>query len=164
MSGDDTPIAEPALEDRLPLLENGKALTTSKPATRRGPNWSLRLLSLILVLLLGGFLGLYFQGPALRALFDWTSLKPGAGARQPIALPVDRVPSPERIAAMALGDVSHWGACNQPAGLSRSRCRKGLATPVSTASWYQRAISWLRAMCWQNSTISFCSSPPSPPP
>ena len=69
----------------------------------------------LLILLLGGVIGLYFQGPALRAVFDWTRLEPGAGARQPIALPVDRVPSAERVAAMAVGDVVALGRL-QPAG------------------------------------------------
>jgi HlyD family secretion protein len=51
----------------------------------------------------------------MRAIFTWTSLEPGAGARRPIALPVDRVPSPERVAAMATGDVVSLGRL-QPAG------------------------------------------------
>lgn len=69
----------------------------------------------VLLLLFGGVIGLYFQGPALRAVFDWTRLEPGAGARQPIALPVDRVPSAERVAAMAAGDVVALGRL-QPYG------------------------------------------------
>ncbi len=69
----------------------------------------------LLVLLFGGVVGLYFQGPALRTIFDWTALEPGAGARQPIALPVERVPSLERVAAMATGDVVALGRL-QPSG------------------------------------------------
>lgn len=72
-------------------------------------------MTVVVILFLGGFAGLYFQGPALRAVFDWTRLEPGAGARQPIALPVDRVPSTERVAAMAVGDVVALARL-QPAG------------------------------------------------
>ncbi|MEH0076983.1 HlyD family efflux transporter periplasmic adaptor subunit [Pannonibacter sp. Pt2] len=70
---------------------------------------------MFLTLLIGGVGGLYFQGPAVRAIFAWTSLEPGAGARQPIALAVDRMPSPERVAKMAKGDVVALGRL-QPAG------------------------------------------------
>jgi HlyD family secretion protein len=100
---------------RLPLLDNGKARAPARPAVWRGPGGLLLALVLVPVLLLGGVLGLYFQGPALRAVFAWTNLEPGAGARQPIALPVERVPSPERVAAMASGDVVALGRL-QPAG------------------------------------------------
>ena len=86
-----------------------------KRAPSASVSWPLRILVLFLALLLGGVIGLYFQGPALRAIFDWTALEPGAGARQPIALPVDRVPSAERVAAMATGDVVALGRL-QPAG------------------------------------------------
>ncbi|MFN4009042.1 MAG: biotin/lipoyl-binding protein [Pannonibacter sp.] len=99
----------------LPLLDNGKDLSSSKPATRRRPRWSLRVLTVFLTLLIGGVGGPYFQGPAVRAIFAWTSLEPGAGARQPIALAVRRVPSPERVASMATGDVVALGRL-QPAG------------------------------------------------
>lgn len=99
----------------LPLLDTGKDPASSKPSQRRGPGWPLRVLVLFVVLFLGGVLGLYFQGPGLRAVFDWTRLEPGAGARQPIALPVDRVPSAERVAAMAVGDVVALGRL-QPSG------------------------------------------------
>lgn len=109
----------PALDgtpaDRLPLLDNGKDKASSKPSPRRRLPWPLRVVVVLLVLFLGGVLGLYFQGPGLRAVFDLTSLEPGAGARQPIALPVDRVPSAERVAAMAVGDVVALGRL-QPAG------------------------------------------------
>ena len=119
MSADNTPAPDAApvspIEDRLPLRDTGKAQATSKPSQPRRLNWLLRLLVLVLVLVAGGVLGLYFQGPALRAVFEWTTLEPGAGARQPIALPVERVPSPERVAAMAVGDVVSLGRL-QPAG------------------------------------------------
>lgn len=101
--------------DRLPLLDNGKDRSAMRSPSRTRPNWTLRVLAAALLLLGGGVIGLYFQGPALRAVFEWTRLEPGAGARQPIALPVDRVASPERVAAMASGDVVALGRL-QPAG------------------------------------------------
>jgi len=101
--------------ERLPLLDNGKDRSSFEPSPRGRPAWPLRILMVTVLLLLGGVLGLYFQGPALRAVLDWTSLEPGAGARRPIALPVDRIPSAERVAAMATGDVVALGRL-QPAG------------------------------------------------
>lgn len=115
MSGGETPDPDVTPVDHLPLLDNGKDKAWSKPSPRRRLPWPLRVVVVLLILLLGGVLGLYFQGPALRAVFNWTTLEPGAGARQPIALPVDRVPSPERVAAMAVGDVVALGRL-QPAG------------------------------------------------
>lgn len=104
-----------AQSNSLPLLDNGKDRASSKPATRRRPRWFLRVLAVFLTLLIGGVGGLYFQGPAVQAIFAWTFLEPGAGARQPIALPVDRMASPERVAAMETGDVVALGRL-QPAG------------------------------------------------
>jgi HlyD family secretion protein len=101
--------------DILPLLDTGKDPSSLSPSRRARPGWPLRLLFALVVFFLGGVVGLYFQGPGLRAVFAWTSLEPGAGARQPIALPVDRVPSPERVAAMAVGDVVALGRL-QPSG------------------------------------------------
>ncbi len=101
--------------ENLPLLDNGKDQSSSKLSPRKRTSWPVRALLLVLALLTGGVVALYFQGPAMRAIFSWTSLEPGAGARQPIALPVDRVPSPERVAAMATGDVVSLGRL-QPAG------------------------------------------------
>jgi len=115
VTGDDRPAPDANPVDRLPLLENGREQSSSKPSRKRRAAWPLRLVAVLLLLLLGGVAGLYFQGPALRAVFDWTMLEPGAGARQPIALPIDRVPSPERVAAMAVGDVVALGRL-QPAG------------------------------------------------
>jgi HlyD family secretion protein len=89
------------------------------------------------LLLLGGVLGLYFQGPALRAIFNWTRLEPGAGAGKPIALPVERIPSRERVAALAVGDVLALGrlrpregivAVGLPAGTGDARIEKLLVS------------------------------------
>lgn len=100
----------------LPLADSGKA--RSQPvAASRGP--SLPRLAVIgsALLLLGGVLGLYFQGPALRAIFEWTSLEPGGGASKPIALPIERIPSAERVAALAVGDVLALGRLRPREGI-----------------------------------------------
>lgn len=115
MSSTDRPDGDANGSENLPLLDNGKDKSSSKLLPRKQTSWPVRVLVLVLALLVGGVAALYFQGPAMRAIFNWTSLEPGAGARQPIALPVDRVPSPERVAAMATGDVVSLGRL-QPAG------------------------------------------------
>lgn len=80
----------------------------SLPEARRPSSRGLGLVPIAAItlglLLLGGVIGLYFQGPALRAIFSWTPLEVGAGARKPIALPLERIPSKERVAALAVGD------------------------------------------------------------
>ena len=91
----------------LPLLENGKG-----SGTRSGPHSSGLLVRVALafgLILSGAVAGLYFQGPWVRTFFEMTSLKPGAGARQPIAIPVDSRPSPERVALIETGDVLALG-------------------------------------------------------
>lgn len=115
MTGGYTPATDANHLDRLPRLDTGKAPSAPKPFRRTRPSWPLRVVIVALLLMIGGVIGVYFQGPAIRAVFDWTRLEPGAGARQPIALPVERVPSPERVAAMAVGDVVALGRL-QPAG------------------------------------------------
>lgn len=115
MAAGDTAPPDTPRTDRLPLLETGADRASPKPSPRRGARWPLNILIVVLILLVGGVGGLYFQGPGLRAIFELTRLEPGAGARQPIALPVDRVPSAERVAAMATGDVVALGRL-QPEG------------------------------------------------
>ena len=110
-----TPLEDTTVSNTLPLLDNGKDRSSSKITSRKKSSWPLKALIAVSLLLIGGVIGLYFQGPAIRAVFDWTKLEPGAGARQPIALPVDRVPSAERVAAMATGDIVSLGRL-QPAG------------------------------------------------
>ncbi|MCO6406924.1 HlyD family efflux transporter periplasmic adaptor subunit [Hoeflea alexandrii] len=107
-------------EDRsakLPLLDNGKDHSSLKPPSTRKRSWLVQVLTVFAVLIVGAIVGMYFQGPALRAVFEWTSLEPGAGARQPIALPVDRVPSAQRVAEMATGDVVALGRLQPKAGI-----------------------------------------------
>lgn len=115
MSAGAMPPSDAPAVASLPLLDTGKDPSSLAPPRRARAGWPLRLLGAIVVFFLGGVIGLYFQGPGLRAVFAWTNLEPGAGARQPIALPVDRVPSPERVAAMAVGDVVALGRL-QPSG------------------------------------------------
>ncbi|AOG12826.1 HlyD family efflux transporter periplasmic adaptor subunit [Agrobacterium sp. RAC06] len=115
MSPGNHPSEDATVSNTLPLLDNGKDRSSSKITQRKKSSWPLKALIVVSLLLIGGVIGLYFQGPAIRAVFDWTKLEPGAGARQPIALPVERIPSPERVAAMATGDVVSLGRL-QPAG------------------------------------------------
>ncbi len=115
MTPGNQPSEDATVSNTLPLLDNGKDRSSSKITQRKKSSWPLKALIVVSLLLIGGVGGLYFQGPAIRAFFDWTKLEPGAGARQPIALPVERVPSPERVAAMATGDVVSLGRL-QPAG------------------------------------------------
>jgi len=91
----------------LPLLENGKGSTARSPV--RSSRFLLRTALVVALLFAGAVGGLYFQGPWVRAFFNLTSLEPGAGARQPIAIPVDRIPSPERVAEIQVGDVLALG-------------------------------------------------------
>jgi len=92
----------------LPLLDDGRG--SPKPAApARQPRAIVRAVAVLLLLFAGGVLGLYFQPPGLRAFFRASGLEPGDGARVPIALPVERTPSPERVAAVASGDVTALG-------------------------------------------------------
>ncbi len=116
----------------LPLADSGKA--ANAPVARRARPSLLSIAAVAMgLLLLGGVLGLYFQGPALRAIFNWTPLEPGAGASKPIALPLERIPSKERVAALAVGDVLALGrlrprdgivAVGLPAGTGDTRIEK----------------------------------------
>lgn len=85
----DTPI-EKAVEESvaLPLEDNGKAAATSGHArpwlTFLRKLWRLPVLALIVVL--SGTIALYFQPPALKAIFSITGLQPGGGTDTPIAV------------------------------------------------------------------------------
>lgn len=92
----------------LPLLDNGTGAKAPREPRRRFGRLA-RTAAAALLIVAGGILGLYFQGPGVRAFFEVSGLRPGAGARTPIVLPVERVPSPERVAAMAAGDVVALG-------------------------------------------------------
>jgi HlyD family secretion protein len=99
----------------LPLLENGKG--SGAGAGARSSALLVRLAIAFALVLAGAVIGLYYQGPWVRAFFDLTSLEPGAGARQPIAEPVDRTPSPERVALIESGDVLALGELRPRGGI-----------------------------------------------
>lgn len=85
----DTP-SEGVIEDcvALPLEDNGKATATSDRARPwlifLRKLWRLPVLALIVVL--SGTIALYFQPPALKAIFAITGLQPGGGTDTPIAV------------------------------------------------------------------------------
>lgn len=72
----------------LPLEDNGKAAPTSGgPRPWRSFLRKLwRLPVLIIIVLLSGTIALYFQPPALKAIFAITGLQPGGGTSTPIAV------------------------------------------------------------------------------
>lgn len=105
---DRTPLKVDA-SGALPLLDNGKDRSSSEQAPRRQRVWPRRVLGLGAALLLGGVIGLYFQGPVMRTAFDWTGFKPGAGSQ------AVRVPPEERAATRSKDDVVALGRL-QPAG------------------------------------------------
>lgn len=125
------PVDHECATGPLPIVDNGRAETRRR--SRGRPGLLQTAVIAVALLLLGGVIGLYFQGPALRAIFTWTPLQVGAGARKPIALPVERIPSKERVAALAVGDVLALGrlrprdgivAVGLPAGAGDARIEK----------------------------------------
>lgn len=95
--------------EALPLLDNGKDRSSSEHAPRRPLLWPMRVLALVSALLLGGIIGLYFQGSIMRVAYDWTGLKQGGGSH------AVRVPPEARVATLSKGDVVALGRL-QPAG------------------------------------------------
>lgn len=91
--------------ESLPLLDDGTPEDSKRRRWRTSfrPQW---LVAILALLFLGGVLGLYFQGPALRAFYRVTGLEPGGGARQPIALPL---PRPEATAVASIHEVVALG-------------------------------------------------------
>ncbi len=99
-----------AVEHGLPLEDNGiprdEAARPARPAGRR------RLIFVpvfILGVLLGGFIGLYFQPPGLQAAFRFLELEPGAGTNTPIAVAMEKVTQREEVAVLSEGDVVALG-------------------------------------------------------
>lgn len=115
MSKITTPVAGQPDTTKLPLLESGKG--SGARARPQSPALLLRFVVAAALVFAGAVVGLYFQGPGVRAFFDLTSLEPGAGARQPIALPVDRMPSPAQVAKIESGDVLALGVLRPRDGI-----------------------------------------------
>lgn len=80
----------------LDIIDHDEQAAT--PATRNGKWRRLWLLPVCLLsLMMGGFIGIYFQPPGLRALFSVTGLEPGGGTSRPFALPAG-VALPDEVA------------------------------------------------------------------
>ncbi|WP_313136543.1 HlyD family efflux transporter periplasmic adaptor subunit [Paracoccus jeotgali] len=79
----------------LPLPVQTAPDTDPTPGgARRRWRWMVLLPLIPLLILIGGIVGLYFQPPGLRLVFDSTGLTPGAGSSAPIALPPEiRLPA-----------------------------------------------------------------------
>jgi HlyD family secretion protein len=101
--------------DALPLLDNGKDRSASNRTPRGRLLWPIRILGLVSTLFLGGVIGLSFQGPVMRAVFNSTGLEPGTGSRLPMGQRAFAVPLEERVVTMPKGDVVALGRL-QPAG------------------------------------------------
>ncbi|MCG8317169.1 MAG: HlyD family efflux transporter periplasmic adaptor subunit [Pseudomonadales bacterium] len=89
-------------EPPLPLEDNGKKTGFQMPSPsshrigliHRFKLWRIPLM--LVFLFTGAVIGMYFQGPALRAFFGLTGLQPGAGTSTPIAVPAPLpLPAPE---------------------------------------------------------------------
>lgn len=98
------PAAAPAGEvsaGNLPMVvvDRSRAVTViAEPAWRR---WLMRARFVPLVMLLmmlGGIIGLYFQPPGLQAFFRVFGLAPGGGTSRPIAVPAPPRQQPEAVA------------------------------------------------------------------
>lgn len=53
------------------------------------------------LVMLGGIIGLYFQPPGLRKVFELLKLQPGGGTKHPIAVPVGSTPAPIAKASLS---------------------------------------------------------------
>ncbi|WP_208347501.1 HlyD family efflux transporter periplasmic adaptor subunit [Pseudaestuariivita rosea] len=97
-------------EPKLPLKETGVSKAdTAAPAKKRRLRWVPRLAMLWVFLIVGGVIGLYFQPPALRAIFAATGLEPGGGTDTPIAVAIAQIEAAEEIAVLSEGDVVALG-------------------------------------------------------
>lgn len=74
------------------------------PKSRRG-RWLLALPLIPLLMLSGGVVGMYFQPPGLRLIFQRTGLVPGAGSSAPIALPPEIDLPPAVVETIVPSDV-----------------------------------------------------------
>jgi len=96
---------EPARD--LPLLvvrRDEGAVTIAHISRTRRAFRVLRFVPLIMLLVMaGGLIGLYFQPPGLRKVMALLSLQPGGGTSNPIAVPVERKPSPPATPHLVVG-------------------------------------------------------------
>jgi HlyD family secretion protein len=98
--------------DGLPMVvvsRTGAAPTPSSLGMLRGALWKVRFVPLVMAIMMtGGIIGMYFQPPGLKFVFNWFKLTPG-GTSSPIAVPVERrepKPSePQRRVVAGLGKL-----------------------------------------------------------
>jgi len=95
----------PDTDDELPLADPG--LGPGAAPARTGPSRAGLVATALALLFLGAILGLYTQGPGVRAFFKLSGLEPGGGSRHPIALPapaeavtVEASPAPTEVIAL----------------------------------------------------------------
>lgn len=93
----------------LPLVDNGLAEQSPKPAPQKRMSrlWLVPLL--MVTLFTGAVIGMYFQPPGLRVFFGVTGLQPGAGTDTPIAVAIQKVKAQEVVAVVSEGDVVALG-------------------------------------------------------
>jgi HlyD family secretion protein len=113
--------AHPERTDAPPDAESLPLLVVARdrdPAPKAAPRWwwmlwRVRFVPLLLLLVMsGGVIGLYFQPPGLRLLFGVLGLQPGGGTSRPIAVPAPRRREPAAplpAAVVALGKVLPMG-------------------------------------------------------
>ncbi len=94
----------------LPLRDNGLSDAPARPArTSLLRRAVVRAPLLLATLILGAFIGLYFQPPGLQAAFRATGLQPGAGNDTPIAVATQQVQTQQEIAVVSEGDIVALG-------------------------------------------------------
>lgn len=110
------PFAPPAQQrgDGLPLVVVKPALPTAPPSRVRKVLRRMRFLPLIpLLVMTGGFIGIYFQPPGLQFMMRTLGLEPGAGTSSPMATavrrPVESPPASATRLVVGLGRIIPLG-------------------------------------------------------
>lgn len=94
----------------LPLADSGAVKASPAMAPKASGRSRLFVIPLFVATLFSGaVIGMYFQPPGLRAFFNVTGLKPGAGTTTPIAVAIRQVTTQEQIAVISEGDVVALG-------------------------------------------------------
>ena len=110
-------------EDLSPNAREAVALPLADPGTGNADQSSVghvrfrgvvrkvlgRVAPFAVALVLGGFIGLYFQPPGLQAVFQVTGLQPGGGTDTPIAEAIDTVRDQTELSVVSEGDVVALG-------------------------------------------------------